>query len=150
MTVEIRKVLKDDWDFILKIRNQSSSRIAFHDTSIASPKTHRNYMEKLHNDPNSYHWIIMYEQKPVGYIKIINSELGSFLLDGYKGKGIGTKAYELVFLEAKRLGVKKLTATVKVDRPTSLRFEEKLGWKKKKTIYNNNKPYSYNIEKILD
>jgi len=150
MTTEIREIIEEDWDFILKIRNQSSSRLAFHDNSIASIDTHRNYMKKLHADPNSFQWIIMYDKKDVGYIKIINSELGSFLLDGYKGKGIGTKAYQLVFLEAKKLDLKKLTATVKVNRPTSLNFEEKLGWIKKKTIYKDKKPYSYYIEKILD
>ena len=148
--IKIRKVIEADWDFILKIRNQPSSRIAFHDTSVASIDIHREYMIKLRDDPNSFQWIILCDKKPVGYIKIVNSELGSVLLDGYKGKGIGTKAYELVFLEAKELGLKKLIATVKVDRPTSLRFEEKLGWIKKKTIYKNDKPYSYNIEKILD
>ena len=148
--IQIRKVIETDWDFILKIRNQSSSRIAFHDTYLTPFDIHKEYMIKLRDDPNSYQWIIIYNKKSVGYIKIINSELGSFLLDGYKGKGIGTKAYELVFLEAKVLGLKKLFATVKVNRPTSLRFEEKLGWIKKKTIYKNNEPYSYHIEKILD
>ena len=150
MTVEIRDVIETDWDFILKIRNQFSSRLAFHDTSIASIDTHRNYMIKLRTDPNSFQWIIMYDKKAVGYIKIVNSELGSFLLDGYKGRGIGTKAYELVFLKAKELGLHKLTATVKFDRPVPLNFEEKLGWVKKKTIYKDDKPYSHYIEKILD
>ena len=150
MSIEIREVIEKDWDFILKIRNQSSSRIAFHDTTIASLDTHRNYMRKLRDDYNSFQWIIMYDKKTVGYIKIINSELGSFLLDGYKDKGIGTKAYELIFLKVKKLGINKLTATVKVNRPTSLSFEEKLGWIKKKTIYKDDKPYSYYIEKILD
>ena len=150
MTVKIREVIKKDWDFILKIRNQSSSRLAFHDTSIASLDTHRNYMRKLRDDPNAFQWIIMFDKKPVGYIKIVNSELGSVLQDGYKGIGIGTKAYELVFLKAKKLGINKLTATVKVNRPTSLSFEEKLGWIKKKTIYKDDKPYCYYIEKILD
>ena len=107
-------------------------------------------MAKLRDDPNSFHWVVMYDRKAVGYIKIVNSELGSFLLDGYKGKGIGTKAYKLIFNKAKQLGLKKLTATIKVERPIPFSFEEKLGWVKKKIIYKNNKAYSYYIEKILD
>ena len=150
MKVEIRDVIEKDWDFILKIRNQHSNRIAFHDTTITSIDTHRKYMTKLRDDPNSFHWIIMYGEKAVGHIKIVNSELGYFLLDGYKGKGIGTNAHELVYDKAKQLGLKKLAATIKVERPTPLSFEEKLGWVKKKIVYKNNKAYSYYIEKILD
>ncbi len=150
MNIVIKEVSEQDWDFILTIRNQHSSRIAFHDTTVASSDTHEKYMKKLRDNPNAFQWVIFYESKPVGYIKIVDSDLGSFLLDGYKGKGIGTNAYKLVFHEAKKLGLQKLTATVKVQRPTSIEFEKKLGWEIKKIINKDNKPYSYYIEKILD
>jgi|TARA_B110001454_G_scaffold216792_1_gene240697 hypothetical protein len=55
-----------------------------------------------------------------------------------------------MFLEARKLGLKKLFATVKIERLTPLTFEEKLGWVKKKTLYKHNKPYGYLIEKILN
>tara|TARA_Y100001936_G_C16042705_1_gene652599 strand:- start:925 stop:1377 length:453 start_codon:yes stop_codon:yes gene_type:complete len=150
MNITIKKVSESDWDFILKIRNQSSSRIAFHDTNIVSKETHRKYMKKLKDSPNAFQWIILYENEPVGYIKIVDSEFGSVLLDGYTRKGIGTNAYNLVFREAKTLGLNKLTATVKITRPTSIEFEKKLGWKIKKIIKKDDIPYSYYIEKILD
>ena len=71
--IQIRKVIETDWNFILKIRNQSSSRIAFHDTYLTPFDIHKEYMIKLRDDPNSYQWIIIYNKKSVGYIKIINS-----------------------------------------------------------------------------
>jgi GNAT superfamily N-acetyltransferase len=150
MKIRIREATKNDWKFILKLRNQESSRLAFFNTSTVDCDTHVSYMTKLTNNPTDHHWIIVFDDKDVGYIKIVNTELGSNLLDGYRRKGIGTAAYKLVFEEAKKLGFKKLNAEVKIDRPIPLTFEEKTGWKKIKLIYKNKKPYSYKIERILD
>lgn len=150
MKVRIRKVSKNDWRFILKLRNQESSRLSFHDTSTVNWDIHVSYMNKITNNPTDHHWIVTCNNKDVGYIKIVNNVFGSNLLDGYKRRGIGSAAYKLVFEEAKKLGFKKLNAEVKIDRPIPLTFEEKIGWKKIKLIYKNKKPYSYKIEKILD
>ena len=150
MKVSIRKVSKNDWRFILKLRNQESSRLSFHDTSTVDWNTHVSYMTKITSNTTDHHWIVIYDNKDVGYIKIVNNVFGSNLLDGYRRKGIGSAAYKLVFEEAKKLGFKKLTAEVKIERPIPLTFEEKTGWKKIKLIYKNKKPYSYKIEKTLD
>ena len=148
MKVRIRKVSKNDWEFILKLRNQS--RMSFHDTSIVDWDTHVSYMDKITNNPTDHQWIVVSDDKDVGYIKIVNNVFGSNLLDGYRRKGIGSAAYKLVFEEAKKLGFKKLLAEVKIDRSIPLAFEEQVGWKKIKLIYKNKKPYSYKIEKTLD
>ena len=149
MSIQIREVTNTDWDFILKIRNQKNSLVDFHDTSSVSSETHYEYMKKLRMDPKTFQWIIVFEGKDVGYIKIIGTELGSNMLDGFRRKGIGTNAYKLVFEEARKKGLKKLTATVKINRTTSLDFETKLGWVKKNIIYKNGDPYSIYIEKEL-
>ena len=148
MKVRIRKVSKNDWEFILKLRNQS--RMSFHDTSIVDWDTHVSYMDKITNNPTDHQWIVVSDDKDVGYIKIVNNDLGSNLLSEYRRKGIGSAAYKLVFEEAKKLGFKKLLAEVKIDRSIPLAFEEQVGWKKIKLIYKNKKPYSYKIEKTLD
>ena len=148
MKVRIRKVSKNDWEFILKLRNQS--RMSFHDTSIVDWDTHVSYMDKITNNPTDHQWIVVSDDKDVGYIKIVNNDLGSNLLSEYRRKGIGSAAYKLVFEEAKKLGFKKLLAEVKIDRSIPLAFEEQVGWKKIKLIYKNKKPYSYKIEKALD
>jgi len=149
MMVSLRKVEKNDWKFILDLRNQKEVRLACHDTSIIDYETHLKYMQKMVKNPNFFHWIITYHKKDVGYIKIVNLEFGSMLLNGYRGRGIGKLAYELVFKEVKKLGLIKLTAQVKINRETPLKFEEKTGWIKKGIIYKNNKPYAHRLERIL-
>ena len=150
MKIRIREATKNDWKFILKLRNQESSRLSFFNTSTVDWDTHVSYMTKLTNNPTDHHWIIVFDDKDVGYIKIVNTELGSNLLDGYRRKGIGTAAYKLVFEEAKKLGFKKLNAEVKIDRPVPFTFEEKTGWKKIKLIYKKKYKKRKKIDKLLD
>ena len=104
MMTSLRKVEKNDWKFILDLRNQKEVRLACHDTSIIDYQTHLKYMQKMAKNPYFFHWIITYHKKDVGYIKIVNLEFGSMLLNDYRGRGIGKLAYELVFKEAKKLG----------------------------------------------
>ena len=149
MSVEIKSVEKKDWEFILHLRNQEKVRLASHDTSIIDDETHLKYMQKMTVDKKKFHWIITYNKKDVGYIKIGDLEFGSMLLNDYRGRGIGKLAYALVFKEAKKLGLTKITAQVKINRETSLEFEMKTGWVKKGIIYKNNKPYAFSLEKSL-
>ena len=149
MNVELRPVEKKDWEFILHLRNQEEVRLASHDTSIIDDETHLKYMQEMTADKKKIHWIITYNKKDVGYIKIGDLEFGSMLLNDYRGKGIGKQAYALVFKEAKKLGLTKITAQVKINRETSLEFEMKTGWVKKGIIYKNNKPYAFSLEKSL-
>jgi len=147
--VSLRHVTRDDWRFILSLRNQNSVRTTCHDTSKINYSDHVIYMESLGKNSNVYHWIVTFDEMDVGYIKIIDLELGSSIKDGYQGMGIGTKAYSLIFKEAKKLGLSKLTASVKIDRLTSLKFEEKTGWRKIGLEYKNNNLYAHKIERIL-
>ena len=149
MNVELRRVEKKDWGFILHLRNQEEVRLASHDTSIIGDETHLKYMQEMTADRKIFHWIITYNKKDVGYIKIGDLEFGSMLLNDYRGRGIGKLAYALVFKEAKKLGLTKITAQVKINRETSLEFEMKTGWVKKSIIYKNNKPYAFSLEKSL-
>jgi len=147
--VSLRHVTRDDWRFILSLRNQNSVRTTCHDTSKINYSDHVIYMESLGKNSNVYHWIVTFDEMDVGYIKIIDLELGSSIKDGYQGMGIGTKAYSLIFKEAKKLGLSKLTASVKIDRLTSLKFEEKTGWRKIGLEYKNNNLYAHKLERIL-
>ena len=149
INVELRSVERKDWEFILHLRNQEEVRLASHDTSIIDDETHLKYMQEMTVDKKKIHWIITYNKKDVGYIKIGDLEFGSMLLNDYRGRGIGKLAYALVFKEAKKLGLTKITAQVKINRETSLEFEMKTGWVKKGIIYKNNKPYAFSLEKSL-
>jgi len=67
--------------------------------------------------------IVVYEEQDVGQTKIIVEEFGYMIKDGFRGKGIGTKIYELVFEEAKKLGIKRLHDTIKIDQPIPFAFQ---------------------------
>ena len=149
MNVKIRPVEKKDWKLILHLRNLEDIRLSFHDSSIINDETHLKYMQKMEANPNFFQWIITYNKKDVGYIKIDGLVFGSMLLNEYRGEGIGKQAYALVFKEAKKLGLTKLTAQVKMDRETSIEFEMKTGWIKKEIIYKNNEPYAFSLERPL-
>ena len=106
MKVSIRKVSKNDWRFILKLRNQESSRLSFHDTSTIDWNTHVSYMTKITSNATNHHWIVISDNKDVGYIKIVNNVFGSNLLDGYRRKGIGSAHTNLFLKKQKNLVLK--------------------------------------------
>ena len=149
MIVKLRLVKKIDWKFILEIRNQDDVRFACHDTSKISMKTHEEYMEKHENNPKSYFWIITFDDKMVGFCKIIDEELGYGIKDGFRGKGIGSKTLSIVFDMAKNLGLEKIKGIIKSDQVIPLKVAEKAGFVKIGTIKKNKKTYSYILEKSL-
>jgi RimJ/RimL family protein N-acetyltransferase len=149
MIVKVRSVRKEDWEFILKIRNDKTVRNACHDTSIISFEQHAKYMEKINNDINSHQWIVIYNGKEVGHAKIIDHEFGYMIDEQFRNKGIGTKIYELVCEEAKKLGIKRLHYTAKIDNQVSLKVALKMGFIQKDIIKKDGKHYAYSLDKKL-
>lgn len=149
MIVELRSVKKKDWKFILEIRNEQSVRNACHDTSIISWEQHIRHMEKINNGPDNYQWIVTCDGKDAGHTKIINHEFGYMIDKIFRGEGIGTKIIELVCEEAKKLGIKKLHYTTKIDNHASLRVALKRGFIEKKIIKKEGKSYAYSLNKKL-
>ncbi|MGA9217647.1 MAG: GNAT family N-acetyltransferase, partial [Nitrososphaeraceae archaeon] len=144
-----RPVTQKDWMSILEIRNEPQVRLACHDTSLIIYETHSEYMKKLDSNPDAHQWVICFGDEVIGHVKIIAGELGYMLKKGFRGKGIGVKFHELVFLQAKNLGIKKLKDTIKVNNNASLKLALKTGFVSKGLIYKDGKPYAYVLEKIL-
>ncbi|MGB0003696.1 MAG: GNAT family N-acetyltransferase, partial [Nitrososphaeraceae archaeon] len=142
-------VTQKDWMSILEIRNEPQVRLACHDTSLIIYETHSEYMKKLDSNPDAHQWVICFGDEVIGHVKIIAGELGYMLKKGFRGKGIGVKFHELVFLQAKNLGIKKLKDTIKVNNNASLKLALKTGFVSKGLIYKDGKPYAYVLEKIL-
>jgi RimJ/RimL family protein N-acetyltransferase len=149
MSISLRQVTQKDWMSILEMRNEPQVRSACHDTSLIIYKTHSEYMKKLDSNPDAHQWVICFGDEVVGHVKIIAGELGYMLKKGFRGKGIGVKFHELVFLQAKKLGIKKLKDTIKVNNSASLKLALKTGFESKGLIYKDGKPYAYVLEKIL-
>jgi RimJ/RimL family protein N-acetyltransferase len=149
MRISLRPVTQKDWMSILEIRNEPQVRLACHDTSLIIYETHSEYMKKLDSNPDAHQWVICFGDEVIGHVKIIAGELGYMLKKGFRGRGIGVKFHELVFLQAKNLGIKKLKDTIKVNNNTSLKLALKTGFVSKGLIYKDGKPYAYVLEKIL-
>ena len=149
MRISLRPVTQKDWMSILEIRNEPQVRLACHDTSLIIYETHSEYMKKLDSNPDAHQWVICFGDEVIGHVKIIAGELGYMLKKGFRGKGIGVKFHELVFLQAKKLGIKKLRDTIKVNNNASLKLALKTGFVSKGLIYRDGKPYAYVLEKIL-
>ena len=149
MRISLRPVTQKDWMSILEIRNEPQVRLACHDTSLIIYETHSEYMKKLDSNPDAHQWVICFGDEVIGHVKIIAGELGYMLKKGFRGKGIGVKFHELVFLEARKLGIKKLRDTIKVNNNASLKLALKTGFVSKGLIYKDGTPYAYVLEKIL-
>ena len=149
MSISLRQVTQKDWMSILEMRNEPQVRLACHDTSLIIYKTHSEYMKKLDSNPDAHQWVICFGDEVIGHVKIIAGELGYMLKKGFRGKGIGVKFHELVFLQAKKLGIKKLRDTIKVNNNASLKLALKTGFVSKGLIYKDGTPYAYVLEKIL-
>jgi len=132
------------------MRNQDDIRFACHDSSIIDHETHKEYMKKLDSDPNSHQWIVVYEGNDVGHIKIVQEEFGYMIKDGFRGKGIGTKVFELAFEEAKKLGIKRVHSTIKIDESIPLKVAKKVGFIEKGIIKKDGKPYAFSLDKIIE
>lgn len=106
-------------------------------------------MEGLENDPRAYQWIVSCDGCDVGHVKIISGELGYMLRKEYHGRGIGAKFHDLVFEEAKKNGLRKLTDTIKVDNISSLKLAIRMGFRELELQYRNGVPYAHILEKDL-
>ena len=146
MTVTLRSVSKDDWDFILTIRNDQSVRDASYDTSIISKSDHFEYMKKINNDSKCYQWIITNDDENIGYVKLIHGDFGYVIKKEFRGKGFGTLLYKAVFSELKKIGIKRIFGYIKLNQTIPLRLALKVGFIQKGIIKKNNVEYYYVIK----
>lgn len=149
LDVKHRIVTPNDWLFILDIRNEEDVRNASFNTEIIDRDRHIEYMNKLEYMKDVYQRIITFDDKDVGYIKVIDNEVSYMIKKEFRGKGIMKSSFEILFKDLKRLGNTKINASIKAENYASLRLAEKMGYKITKISYKNNRPYSYLLEKHL-
>ena len=129
MNVELRKVCKKDWDFILKLRNDKEHQTNYYNSHTISKKEHYDYLNKQKNNPNFSNWIICNDNNDVGYVRILDNDISIFIDKKYHNKGIGTLALNLVEQEARKLGIKKLVGKVMLQNEKSKKIFLKNGYK---------------------
>jgi len=124
LQITLRKVQKNDWDFILELRNKFY-HFFYKQKKPIPKKEHYEYMEKQRQKSNFHQWIIMYDKKEAGYVRILDNDVGIMVDDKFQNKGIASKALNLAENEAAKLGIKKLIALIAVDNDSSKKIFEK-------------------------
>jgi RimJ/RimL family protein N-acetyltransferase len=149
LEVKHRLVTSDDWLFILEIRNEEEVRKVSFNSDIIDLASHIKYMKKLEKMSDVYHRIITLNGSGVGYIKVVNNDISYMVKKEFRGKGIMKSSFKIVFDDLKRLGKSKVKAAIMANNYPSLKLVEKAGFVMCETIYKNNEPYSFVLEKIL-
>ena len=121
--IALREVDKNDWDFVLELRN-SSYEFFYKQKKPLEKTEHYQYMEKQSGNPNFHQWIITLDQNDVGYVRILENDIGIMIQKNYQNKGIATKALSLAEIKAKELGLTKLIALVNKDNESSKKIFE--------------------------
>ena len=149
MDVKHRFVTPNDWLFVLEIRNEDDVRNASFNTDLIKPNTHIEYMKRLEMMDDVYQRIITYDGNDVGYVKVIDNDVSYMIKKDFRGKGIMKNSFMIVFEDLKKLGKTKVKASIKADNYSSLKLVEKVGFVIRETVYKNNKPYSFVLEKYI-
>ena len=127
MGIQLRDVTKVDWDFILELRN-NDFQYFYEQNAPISKNSHYKYMENHVNDSNFHQWIISLDGNDAGYVRILNEDVGIMIKKELQGKGIASKALELLEREAVSLGIRKLVALVHPENLNSERIFKKNGY----------------------
>ena len=120
-----RTLVKNDpqyWEFIRKLRNMDGVRQGFVNQQEIKPVEQARYMLK-HNDD---YWICLVDEKPVGYVGIIDDDIRVATHPDFQGKGVGAFMIDEVMKTNPFAH-----ARVKLDNDASLKLFEKCGFKKK-------------------
>ena len=120
-----RTLVKNDpqyWEFIRKLRNMDGVRQGFVNQQEIKPVEQARYMLK-HNDD---YWICLVDEKPAGYVGVIDDDIRVATHPDFQGKGVGAFMIDEVMKTNPFAH-----ARVKLDNYASLKLFEKCGFKKK-------------------
>ena len=134
MVLALRKIRIKDWDYIMLLRNQAYDNF-YHQNKPLIKKEHYIYLKKQKLNPKFFHWIIVKNDKDVGYVRLLNEDVSIIIDKKSQDKKIGTGALELLEIEAKKLEIKKLIALVLINNKKSEKIFVKNEYKLKQLWY---------------
>ena len=85
-------------------------------------------MEKQKSNPKFHQWIITLDGNDVGYVRILDQDVGIMVHEEFQNKGIATKALSLAEKKAIELGLSKLIAMIHKDNLSSKKIFENNGY----------------------
>lgn len=144
--ITIREVKKDDWDFILAVENEN--RNMMYSTNQISYYEHQKFMNKMITDKNYHYWLVEYNNQKVGLARLYRTDFGYAILNEFQHKKIGQAVYDLIFDEAKDLGIEKITDSIRLSNPVALYVALKKGFRVIGMVFDGDN-CSYNLIKEL-
>ena len=119
-TLELIKNSPRHWDFIRKLRN--SAKKGFVQQEHITEIQQAEHMLKYNNN----YWVCLLDEKPVGYVGVIDDDIRVATHPAFQGQGVGSfMINEIVKL------FPDAAAKVKLDNEASLRLFEKCGFEKR-------------------
>ena len=119
MEIKLKEVCKEDWDYILQLRNSFFKDDFLEQQKVLTKKEHYEYMEKQKSNTNFYQWVSFDGEKNVGYIRLLEDDVSVIVDQKFQNKGIGTIMLALMEKEAKKIGLKKIKALVRKNNFSS-------------------------------
>ena len=119
MEIKLRQVSKEDWDYILELRNNFFKDDFIEQKKILTKKEHYEYMKNQKSNTNFHQWISSDGKNNVGYIRLLKDDVTIIVDQKFQNKGIGTKMLELMEKEARKIGLKKIKALVRKNNFSS-------------------------------
>ena len=95
--IKLRELTENDLSFLLEVRNHESTRQFLENDSIFNIEECKNWFKTL----TSPWYIILVDDKPVGYIRTNGNEIGCDIHPNYRRKGYAKSAYK-IYLENKK------------------------------------------------
>jgi len=131
MEIKLKEVCKEDWDYILQLRNSFFKDDFLEQQKVLTKKEHYEYMEKQKSNTNFYQWVSFDGEKNVGYIRLLEDDVSVIVDQKFQNKGIGTIMLALMEKEAKKIGLKKIKALVRKNNFSSEKIFLKNNYKLK-------------------
>lgn len=139
--IKLRKVEYSDIDLLYRWANDPIVRKNSFNSAPISFDAHKDWFNKMMDDPSVFQFILMDENTPVGQIRLnINgedAEIGYSVASEYRGRGYGHKLLQLLVCLVKEdyPQIKRLIAKVKPENSVSKELFEKEGYGMKYSCY---------------
>ena len=140
MTLDIRPLIKKDYETILEWRNDPDVRNNSLTQHIISIDEHIRYWNDFLKNESNFAFIAIHENNDIGVLKLKNIdkttyEIDIFLSKNYRNRGLGSQILKIAKDVALKKGIKKLVAKIKYDNEASKKAFEKVGFSPKLIYY---------------
>ena len=83
--MKLKKCINEYWEFVRKLRLDERVKLGFLDNSYISEQQQIDYMTKYWKQ----YYIILYNNKPAGYVGVVNNDIRICTHPDFQGKGVG-------------------------------------------------------------